>query len=330
MVKLRRKSHEQARRNSSFVALQLLSPSSSSSPSSSPFVLHSPPASAYLVQDPFTHEAPPSGTVQPAHTSTAAPSISSSSRPAPPRLALSPTMDQQPGRQHQQQQMQYHPQYLHEQQQPRQLQPQQQQGPSFPPQQHGQPHPHRQSSYGVPPSPTSDPRLRASTGSTGYANAPLSPVDGPSPTRPYPGSAATTATASARQSPAPSGHSRDGSSAPTRPTSQLPSAGSSRSLASQAGPAAAGPGGAAPPQTIAGEPLHDLQRAAALLKSSKFYAEGFLMKKVEANPEGKVRLLPPLPSTLLPNLENPELTSHSLRYRARRAPMRSGPNGSSS
>lgn len=28
------------------------------------------------------------------------------------------------------------------------------------------------------------------------------------------------------------------------------------------------------PSTIAGEPLHDLDRAVGLLKSSKFYAEG--------------------------------------------------------
>lgn len=40
-------------------------------------------------------------------------------------------------------------------------------------------------------------------------------------------------------------------------------------------------------RTIAGEPLHDMQRAIALLKSSKFYAEGFLMKRVEAGPDGK-------------------------------------------
>ncbi|KAK4058448.1 hypothetical protein OIO90_000607 [Microbotryomycetes sp. JL221] len=41
------------------------------------------------------------------------------------------------------------------------------------------------------------------------------------------------------------------------------------------------------PSTIGGEPLHDLARAVALLKSSKFYAEGFLMKKVEVGPDGK-------------------------------------------
>ncbi|KDE04897.1 hypothetical protein MVLG_04655 [Microbotryum lychnidis-dioicae p1A1 Lamole] len=41
------------------------------------------------------------------------------------------------------------------------------------------------------------------------------------------------------------------------------------------------------PQTIAGEPLHDLGRALALLRSSKFYAEGFLMKRVDIGPDGK-------------------------------------------
>ncbi|KAM0788423.1 hypothetical protein ACM66B_001559 [Microbotryomycetes sp. NB124-2] len=41
------------------------------------------------------------------------------------------------------------------------------------------------------------------------------------------------------------------------------------------------------PASIGGEPLHDLGRAVALLKSSKFYAEGFLMKKVEVGPDGK-------------------------------------------
>ncbi|SCZ93519.1 BZ3500_MvSof-1268-A1-R1_Chr6-3g08712 [Microbotryum saponariae] len=41
------------------------------------------------------------------------------------------------------------------------------------------------------------------------------------------------------------------------------------------------------PQTIAGEPLHDLGRAVALLRSSKFYAEGFLMKRVDIGPDGK-------------------------------------------
>ncbi|BGP14418.1 hypothetical protein JCM10213v2_002366 [Rhodosporidiobolus nylandii] len=60
----------------------------------------------------------------------------------------------------------------------------------------------------------------------------------------------------------------------------LPSQGSTRSLSSQGV-------GQGQPQTIAGEPLHDMGRAVALLKSSKFYAEGFLMKRVEAGSDGK-------------------------------------------
>ncbi|GAA6054229.1 hypothetical protein JCM3770_001402 [Rhodotorula araucariae] len=123
--------------------------------------------------------------------------------------------------------------------------------PSSPPPPHLQPQ--RHSSYGLPPSPTNDPRIRTGT--------------------------APSSSTGARHSPAPStsNQSRDGS-APTRPTSQLPSAGSTRSLASQPGNA---------PPTIAGEDLHDLDRAKVLIKCSKFYAEGFLMKKVEATPEGK-------------------------------------------
>ncbi|BGP01263.1 hypothetical protein NBRC10513v2_002214 [Rhodotorula toruloides] len=160
------------------------------------------------------------------------------------------------------------------------------QGPAYgrPPQpnqgfERAMPHPHRQSSYGLPPPiNTQDPRVRngSQQGSSGSA----SPI-GPPPGRPYPSSGPPSAS---RQSPVPtvstqSHQVREGSSITpqtTRPTSQLPSHGSSRSLASQAAP-----------QTIAGEPLHDLDRAVALLKSSKFYAEGFLMKKVEAGPDGK-------------------------------------------
>ncbi|GAA6010185.1 hypothetical protein JCM11491_005381 [Sporobolomyces phaffii] len=66
-----------------------------------------------------------------------------------------------------------------------------------------------------------------------------------------------------------------------RPTSDMfPASQSQRSLATAQAPAPA-------PQTIAGEPLHDMDRAISLLKSSKFYAEGFLMKKVEVGPDGK-------------------------------------------
>ncbi|GAA6027998.1 hypothetical protein JCM8097_001822 [Rhodosporidiobolus ruineniae] len=86
-----------------------------------------------------------------------------------------------------------------------------------------------------------------------------------------------------RHSPAPSpshvSHGPDSrpSNIGARPTStMLASQGSSRSLSSQQ----------AGPPTIAGEPLHDLQRALALLKSSKFYAEGFLMKRVALTADG--------------------------------------------
>ncbi|KAK4697882.1 hypothetical protein P7C70_g8145, partial [Phenoliferia sp. Uapishka_3] len=59
-----------------------------------------------------------------------------------------------------------------------------------------------------------------------------------------------------------------------------------------------------PPQasagrTIAGEPLHDMGRAISLLKSQKFYAEGFLMKRVDAGPDGKA-VRPSLPPSLPP------------------------------
>lgn len=36
-----------------------------------------------------------------------------------------------------------------------------------------------------------------------------------------------------------------------------------------------------------GEPFHDMERAISLLKSSKFYAEGFLLKRVEVGADGK-------------------------------------------
>lgn len=61
-----------------------------------------------------------------------------------------------------------------------------------------------------------------------------------------------------------------------RPNSQMfPASQSQRSLSTTTGGsgAAAAAGGGAP-NTIAGEPLHDMERAIALLKSSKFYAEG--------------------------------------------------------
>ncbi|GAA6059179.1 hypothetical protein JCM10212_005524 [Sporobolomyces blumeae] len=72
----------------------------------------------------------------------------------------------------------------------------------------------------------------------------------------------------------------------SRPQSTLPSPQSQRSLSSRPQGDAAAVNGSAPP-TIAGEPLHDMDRAISLLKSSKFYAEGFLMKKVEVGPDGK-------------------------------------------
>lgn len=130
----------------------------------------------------------------------------------------------------------------------------------------------RQSSYGMPPgSPlASDPRrVNGSSTSTSRNNspAPPSPVGGPGGPaggRPFP--------PNSRHSPAPSAsnasfHTRDPSSTPSRPSSQIPPSSSSRSLLAQSG-------SGQPPQTIAGEPLHDLSRAVALLKSSKFYAEG--------------------------------------------------------
>ena len=43
-----------------------------------------------------------------------------------------------------------------------------------------------------------------------------------------------------------------------------------------------------PPTSLpGGEPLHDMDRAVNLLKGSKFYAEGFLMKRVEVGADGK-------------------------------------------
>ncbi|GAA5821219.1 hypothetical protein JCM11251_004519 [Rhodosporidiobolus azoricus] len=149
-----------------------------------------------------------------------------------------------------------------------------------------------------------DPRARNGSYASNYGAAgPPSPVGrGASPGgRPFPPqsgpSAQSLPPSQARHSPAPSlsAHSHrggDGSSSGggaaggsgTRSTSVLPSQGSSRSLASQA----QGQQGQGGPPTIGGEPLHDLNgRAIALLKSSKFYAEGFLMKRVEAGPDGK-------------------------------------------
>lgn len=46
-------------------------------------------------------------------------------------------------------------------------------------------------------------------------------------------------------------------------------------------------GSGVPPATIAGEPIHDMDRAIALLKGQKFYAEGFVMKRVEVAADGK-------------------------------------------
>ena len=43
-----------------------------------------------------------------------------------------------------------------------------------------------------------------------------------------------------------------------------------------------------PPTSLpGGESLHDMDRAVGLLKGSKFYAEGFLMKRVEVGADGK-------------------------------------------
>ncbi|KAM0753820.1 hypothetical protein T439DRAFT_164204 [Meredithblackwellia eburnea MCA 4105] len=84
-----------------------------------------------------------------------------------------------------------------------------------------------------------------------------------------------------QQSPSRSGHSPNPSQ--SRPQSQH---GHGNSTPPPPPPAAGGP----PPRpapTIAGEPLHDMSRAVSLLKSSKFYAEGFLMKRIEATTDGK-------------------------------------------
>lgn len=76
-------------------------------------------------------------------------------------------------------------------------------------------------------------------------------------------------------------------------------------------------------RTIAGEPLHDMGRAISLLKSSKFYAEGFLMKKVEAGPDGKPVRRP----AALDRAHAADLPSTVARSRT---PTTSGPSGSSS
>jgi hypothetical protein len=108
-----------------------------------------------------------------------------------------------------------------------------------------------------------------------------------SSSRPYPSSSSSPSgppsfnPTPARQSPVPSYRATPPPPGPGAAASrQLPSQASSRSLASQAAggggvgaPGGAGTGAGGPP-TIAGEPLHDLNRAFALLKSSKFYAEG--------------------------------------------------------
>jgi len=106
----------------------------------------------------------------------------------------------------------------------------------------------------------------------------------------------------------PTSSAQPSSSSAARPTSMLPSATSQRSIPTQQ----TALGSSTAPPTIAGEPLHDMERAISLLKSSKFYAEGkllllsfddsyilmrlsligFLMKKVEVGPDGKtVRFL---------------------------------------
>lgn len=177
---------------------------------------------------------------------------------------------QQPTHYQPPEQMQQQPPMMHEQQ----YQQQQQQGrPGY-----AQPEmgtyrsQQRQSSYGAPlpqqPGPHGpDPhRLNGSTASDSRDGSPVpqSPIGGPKGGRPFP--------PPSRHSPAPSAsnasyQTRETSNAPSRPMSQLPPSNSSRSLAGQSGQGQQ-------PQTIAGEPLHDLGRAVALLKSSKFYAEG--------------------------------------------------------
>ncbi|KAK4051814.1 hypothetical protein OIV83_002519 [Microbotryomycetes sp. JL201] len=86
------------------------------------------------------------------------------------------------------------------------------------------------------------------------------------------------------QSPAPSSQGGGGQSlgkVPGQPNRQGSTSSRSTLQTSQPAPPPKAPA------SIGGEPLHDLGRAVALLKSSKFYAEGFLMKKVEVGPDGK-------------------------------------------
>ncbi len=136
----------------------------------------------------------------------------------------------------------------------------------------------RQSSYGVPlpqqlgPRGPDPHRLNGSTASDSRDGSPVpqSPIGGPNGGRPLP--------PPSRHSPAPSAsnasyQTRETSNPSSRPMSQLPPSNSSRSLAGQSGQGQQ-------PQTIAGEPLHDLGRAVALLKSSKFYAEGESRPKI--------------------------------------------------
>ncbi|GAA5858489.1 hypothetical protein JCM8547_007329 [Rhodosporidiobolus lusitaniae] len=171
----------------------------------------------------------------------------------------------------------------HQQHQQGQYTQQQQPSPGPPP--HLSPHGQQQHRTHSPGGQRSerDPRLRNGSQPPSYGHSPA-----PSPAaRPFPPSSSAGPPSPARHSPAPSYsnqslHRQEGYSAEKK---VLPSQGSSRSLSSQAG-AGGGPGAGGPP-TIAGEPLHDLSRAVALLKSSKFYAEGFLMKRVEAGPDGK-------------------------------------------
>lgn len=173
----------------------------------------------------------------------------------------------------------YQPPEQYQQQQHRQQQQQQVQAQGRPLSQQVPPDGYRrQSSYGAPLNgPTGpDPRgLNSSTASVDREGSPvpLSPIGGPGGNRPYP--------SGSRHSPAPSGsnasfHARDSSTATSRPTSQIPPSASSRSLLGQST--------SGQPQTIAGEPLHDLSRAVALLKSSKFYAEGKIRHPTSCGP----------------------------------------------
>lgn len=263
MHRLRRKSNTNQN-----VSLPPLSPTlSSHGPDSSP-------PSPYI--DSRYSSSPSLRDVQPAVYESEAPYDSAPARQqfaVPPSRfpASSHSMQQQPGQTHYQppEHMQQQQPMMHEQQ----YQQQQQGRPGY-----GQPEmgtyrsQQRQSSYGAPlpqqPGPRGpDPhRLNGSTASDSRDGSPVpqSPIGGPNGGRPFP--------PPSRHSPAPSAsnasyQTRETSNAPSRPISQLPPSNSSRSLAGQSGQGQQ-------PQTIAGEPLHDLGRAVALLKSSKFYAEG--------------------------------------------------------